>query len=144
MAIYSQQLQILFMKNLHDEKNLTSSKDSNNNELKSHPANESFSAILLLLIKSVEKHDSSIIDAESQSKSDQNKDTMSKLDDKQLTGPFISSVILTHINFDNDINVNKQYQSSLINTSKSFDFDSNKFLNNYIILSNNLNKHLFI
>jgi hypothetical protein len=50
-----------------------------------------------------------------------------KLDDKQLTGPFISSVILTHIDFDNDINANKQFQSGSIDTSISFDFDPNTF-----------------
>ena len=50
-----------------------------------------------------------------------------KLDDKQLTGPFISSVILAHIDFDNDINADKQFESGLITTSISFDLDPNTF-----------------
>ena len=52
---------------------------------------------------------------------------MMKLEEQQLTGPFISSVILAHIDLDNKLNANNQFEYSSIVSTISFDLDPNTF-----------------
>ncbi|CAF0824036.1 unnamed protein product, partial [Didymodactylos carnosus] len=50
-----------------------------------------------------------------------------ELDEKQFTGQFISSTILAHIDFHNEINSIEQLKSGSLNGSISFDFHPNTF-----------------
>ncbi|CAF0859833.1 unnamed protein product [Rotaria sordida] len=50
-----------------------------------------------------------------------------KLNDKQFTGQFISSIILAHINFDNELNSVEQSERDLVNSSISFEFHPDTF-----------------
>lgn len=53
--------------------------------------------------------------------------TLVHLDEKEFTGPFVASVILTHIDFYSRIHSTEQYKMNTINSSIAFEFHGDTF-----------------